>query len=283
MCRTTRSRRWRPSSSAWAATASRRGSSSRASGRGGGRKPRPGAGFVEPVIGAGGVHQPRPGYVEGVADLCARHGALYVIDAVIAGFGRLGSWFGAERFGVQPDMICFAKGVTSGYLPLGGVVVSGRVAEPFWERAGTWFRHGPTYAGHPTCCAAALANLDILEREGLIERGRELERVLADALRPLTRHDLVDEVRAGTGALGAVAFSPEAQAAAPDLVFRVFGACLQRGVIVRPLGDAVALSPPLVIADDEVQLAAQAIAQALEAVAPTVDAGGRQPEPAARP
>src|SRR3954447_13211591 len=239
--------------------------------------------FVEPVIGAGGVHQPRPGYVEGVAELCARHGALYVVDAVIAGFGRLGSWFGAERFGVRPDMICFAKGVTSGYLPLGGVVVSGRVAEPFWERGGTWFRHGATYAGHPTVAAAALANLDILEREGLIERGRELERVLADALRPLTRHDLVDEVRAGTGALGAVAFSPEALAAAPDLVFRVFGACLQRGVIVRPLGDAVALSPPLVIADDEVQLAAQAIAQALEAVAPTVDAGGRQPEPAARP
>jgi putrescine---pyruvate transaminase len=239
--------------------------------------------FVEPVIGAGGVHQPRSGYVEGVAELCARHGALYVIDAVIAGFGRLGTWFGAERFGVQPDMICFAKGVTSGYLPLGGVVVSGRVAEPFWERAGTWFRHGATYAGHPTCCAAALANLDILEREGLIERGRDLERVLADALRPLARHDLVDEIRAGTGALGAVAFSPEALAAAPDLVFRVFGECLQHGVIVRPLGDAVALSPPLVIADDEVQLAAQAIAQALEAVAPTVDAGGRQPEPAARP
>jgi putrescine aminotransferase len=239
--------------------------------------------FVEPVIGAGGVHQPRPGYVEGVAELCARHGALYVIDAVIGAFGRLGTWFAAERFGVQPDMICFAKGVTSGYLPLGGVVVSGRVAEPFWERGGTWFRHGPTYAGHPTCCAAALANLDILDREGLIPRGRELETVLADALRPLADHDLVGEIRAGTGALGAVAFSADAMAAAPDLVFRVVAECKQRGVLVRPLGDAVALSPPLVITDDEVRMAADVVAQALDAVAPGVDAGGRQPEPAARP
>ncbi|HSD78102.1 MAG TPA: aminotransferase class III-fold pyridoxal phosphate-dependent enzyme, partial [Solirubrobacteraceae bacterium] len=198
--------------------------------------------FVEPVIGAGGVHQPRPGYVEGVAELCARHGALYVVDAVIGAFGRLGTWFAAERFGVRPDMICFAKGVTSGYLPLGGVVVSGRVAEPFWERGGTWFRHGATYAGHPTCCAAALANLDILEREGLIARGGELERVLADALRPLAAHPLVGEVRAGTGALAAVALAPAALAAAPDLVFRVFGETKRRGVLDRPLADAVALS-----------------------------------------
>jgi putrescine aminotransferase len=240
--------------------------------------------FVEPVIGAGGVHQPRPGYIEGVAELCARHGALYVIDAVISAFGRLGTWFAAERFGVQPDMITFAKGVTSGYLPLGGVVASARVAEPFWERPGTWFRHGATYAGHPTCCAAAMANLDILEREGLIERGGELETVLADALRPLGDHDLIGEIRAGTGALAAVAFTPDALAAAPDLVFRVFAACKERGVIVRPLGDAVALSPPLVITDDEVRLAADVIAQALDAVAPGVGGGGgRRPEPAARP
>jgi adenosylmethionine-8-amino-7-oxononanoate aminotransferase len=239
--------------------------------------------FVEPVMGAGGVHQPRPGYVEGVAELCARHGALFVVDAVIAAFGRLGTWFGAERFGVRPDLICFAKGVTSGYLPLGGVVASGRVAEPFWERGGTWFRHGATYAGHPTCCAAALANLDVIEREGLLERGRELEGVLAGALRPLAAHDLVGEIRAGTGALGAVAFTADALAAAPDVVFRVFGAARARGVLVRPLGDAVALSPPLTISDDEVALAADAIAGALDAVAPTLDGGGARPEPAGRP
>jgi adenosylmethionine-8-amino-7-oxononanoate aminotransferase len=239
--------------------------------------------FVEPVIGAGGVHQPPAGYIEGVAEICARYGALFVIDAVIGAFGRLGNWFGAERFGVRPDMICFAKGVTSGYLPLGGVVISGRVAEPFWERGGTWFRHGATYAGHPTCCAAALANIDILEREGLLARGKELESVLETALRPLAAHSLVSEVRAGTGALAAVAFEPEALATAPDLVARVHGECKQRGVLVRPLGDAVALSPPLVITDDQVALAADTIAQALDAVAPNLEPAGRQPEPAGRP
>ena len=239
--------------------------------------------FVEPVIGAGGVHQPAPGYIEGVAELCARYGALYVVDAVICAFGRLGTWFAVERFGVQPDLITFAKGVTSGYLPLGGVVASARVAEPFWERPGTWFRHGPTYAGHPTCAAAAMANLDIIEREGLLDRGRELETVLADALRPLGNHDLVGEIRAGTGALAAVAFTSDALAAAPDLVFRVFDACRERGVIVRPLADAVALSPPLVITDDEVRMAADVVGQALDAVAPGIGDGGRQPQPAARP
>ena len=222
--------------------------------------------FVEPVMGAGGVHQPRPGYIEGVAELCERAGALFVLDAVIAGFGRLGTWLGADRFGVRPDLVCFAKGVTSGYLPLGGVLVSGRVAEPFWDRGGTVFRHGPTYSAHPTCCAAALANLDILEREGLLTRGRELEDEIAAALRPLGDHGLAGEVRAGIGALGAVAFAPEALRERPDLPARVFAHARDRGVLVRPLGDAVAISPPLVITREQVGEAAAAIADALDAV-----------------
>jgi putrescine---pyruvate transaminase len=239
--------------------------------------------FVEPVIGAGGVHQPRPGYVEGVAELCARHGALFVVDAVIGAFGRLGTWFAAERFGVRPDLICFAKGVTSGYLPLGGVVVSGRVAEPFWERGGTWFRHGATYAGHPTVAAAALANLDILEREGLVTRALELEGVLASALGELTGHELAGEARAGIGLLGALAFDRGALEVAPDLPFRVFGEAKARGLFVRPLGDAVALSPPLVIGEDELRGAVATIGDALDAVAPHLEEGGRAPEPAGRP
>jgi putrescine---pyruvate transaminase len=223
--------------------------------------------FVEPVIGAGGVHQPRPGYVEGVAELCARTGVLFVLDAVIGAFGRLGTWFAAERFGVRPDLLCFAKGVTSGYLPLGGVLVGARVAEPFWDDGGLLFRHGPTYSGHPTCCAAALANLDILEGEGLIERGRELEGPLARALATLGSHELVGEVRAGIGALGAVAFAPDALAAAPALPQQVFAQARDRGVLVRPLGDGVALSPPLVITEQEIDHAAQVIGEALDAVA----------------
>ena len=164
------------------------------------------AAFVmEPVTGAGGVHVPRAGYVEGVAELCRRHDVLLVIDAVICGFGRLGTWFGIERFDVRPDMITFAKGLTSGYLPLGGVVVSGEVAAPWWTTPGErTLRHGPTYSGHPTCCAAAMATLDIYEREDLIPRGQVLETTLLEALAPLTSHPSVHEVRAGLGLLGAV-------------------------------------------------------------------------------
>ena len=140
--------------------------------------------FCEPVIGAGGVHPPPDGYIQGVADLCAEHGILLVIDSVICGFGRLGTWFGVERWeDVKPAMITFAKGVTSGYIPLGGVVASDEIAAPYWaEPGGPTFRHGATYAGHPTACAAALEVIDIYEREELIPRGRELEQPLYDAL-----------------------------------------------------------------------------------------------------
>jgi putrescine aminotransferase len=227
--------------------------------------------FVEPVIGAGGVLLPPPGYIEGVAALCERTGVLFVCDSVIAGFGRLGSWFGIERFGVRPDLLTFAKGVTSGYLPLGGVVVGAKVAAPFWDE-GAWFRHGPTYSGHPTVCAAALANLDIMEREGLLERGNELEGEMAAALAPLADHALVGEIRAGIGALGAVAFSHDALAEAPDLAQRTFAAARERGVLVRGLADAVALSPPLVITREQVDRAAEVIGDALDVVARDVPA-----------
>jgi len=227
--------------------------------------------FVEPVIGAGGVLLPPPGYIEDVAALCQRTGVLFVCDSVIAGFGRLGSWFGIERFGVRPDLLTFAKGVTSGYLPLGGVVVGAKVAAPFWDE-GAWFRHGPTYSGHPTVCAAALANLDIMEREGLLERANELEGEMAAALAPLADHALVGEIRAGIGALGAVAFSRDALAEAPDLAQRTFAAARERGVLVRGLADAVALSPPLVITREQVDRAAEVIGDALDVVARDVPA-----------
>ena len=163
--------------------------------------------FCEPVMGAGGVYPPAEGYIQGVADLCAEHGVLLVIDSVICAFGRLGTWFGVERWpDVRPDLITFAKGVTSGYLPLGGVLVSGAVAAPFFERpGGPMLRHGATYAGHPTVCAAALAVLDIYDAEGTIERGRMLEGPLTEVLAPLADHPAVAEVRSGTGLLGAVA------------------------------------------------------------------------------
>ena len=165
-------------------------------------------------------------------------------------------------------MITFAKGVTSGYLPLGGVVISGTIAAPFWDEPNPpWFRHGPTYAGHPTCCAVALANLDIIEREGLLARGLELQDEIAAALRPFESHALVGEVRAGTGALGAVALSGEALVREPKAPQRVFAHARDRGVLVRPLGDGVAISPPLIATREDVETAASAISDALDAVA----------------
>lgn len=219
--------------------------------------------FAEPVIGAGGVYPPPDDYLEGVAAVCEEYDLLFVADSVICGFGRLGSWFGVERWSLAPDMIVFAKGVTSGYLPLGGVVVSTRVAEPFWSQSGHVFRHGATYAGHPACCAAALANLDILERENLIPRGAELENVLFDALSRLRDHELVTEIRGGTGLMGAVGLDLDAGA---GIVSEVFAATRERGLLTRPLGAGLAMSPPLTIEPDEIEQMATTIGEALDAV-----------------
>jgi putrescine---pyruvate transaminase len=227
--------------------------------------------FVEPVVGAGGVYPPPPGYMEGVARVCAATGVLLIVDAVICAFGRLGTWFAAERWAVQPDMIVFAKGVTSGYLPLGGVIVSGHVAEPFWAEPGQWFRHGPTYSGHASCCAAALANLDILERENLIPRARELERTLLNALAPLGDHPLVAEVRGGTGLMAAVGLEESVEVA------DVFAALRQRAILARPLGRAIAFSPPLTITPQQIALIGDTMREALDAV---LTAGGAAVAPA---
>jgi putrescine aminotransferase len=222
--------------------------------------------FIEPVIGAGGVYPPAPGYMEGVAKVCADTGVLLIIDSVICAFGRLGTWFGAERWSLRPDMIVFAKGVTSGYLPLGGVVVSARVAEPFWSESGNWFRHGPTYSGHASCCAAALANLDILEREDLIPRGRELEQPLLDSLAPLADHPLVKDVRGGTGLMAAVEFEQ------PAMVPEVFAALRDRDVLARPQPRGLAFSPPLIVTVEQLGLIGDAMREALDAV---LEAPGR--------
>ena len=214
--------------------------------------------FVEPVIGAGGVYPPAPGYIEGVAGLCERTGALLVADSVICAFGRLGTWFGVERWNVEPAMIVFAKGVTSGYLPLGGVMVSERIAEPFWrEPGGPIFRHGVTYAGHPTCCAAAIANIKLLERDGLLERGREQEHALLDALAPLAADDLVSEVRGGVGMMAAVELTAEARDRHAGAISSVWMGAREAGVMVRPSRTTVAVSPPLTAGPEHFELIAQ--------------------------
>lgn len=232
--------------------------------------------FIEPVIGAGGVHPPAPGYVESVSEICRRHGVLLVVDAVICGFGRLGTWYGIERFDVVPDMIVFAKGVTSGYLPLGGVVVSDRVAEPFWSGpGGPVLRHGVTYSGHPAVCAAALANIEILERDGLLDRGREEERALLDALLPLGGSPMVETVRGGLGLLAAIELDSRTLERFPDAVATVAGGARGRGVLVRPLARGLACSPPLTATGEHFGLMAEAIEAGLAELESALEKSGR--------
>ena len=216
--------------------------------------------FCEPVIGTGGVIPPPPGYLEEARRLCSVHDVLFVADEVITGFGRVGAIFGCTRFGIEPDLMVMAKGITSGYLPLGAVAVGPRVAEPFWSGASELvFRHGLTYSGHATGCAVALAHLDILERESIVEQAAALEAVLVNALAPLAAHPLVSEVRAGVGVIAGVQLTDQA------LADRVKARCLEAGFLMRVItGATLQISPPLITQPSEIQAIVDAIANALD-------------------
>jgi len=201
--------------------------------------------FAEPVIGAGGVYPPAEGYLAELRALCDEHGAYLVLDEVICGFGRLGAWSGGEHYGVHADLTTFAKGVTSGYIPLGGVLLAPSVHEPLSADPTTMLMHGYTYSGHATACAAALACLNITEREGLLQRATEIGKRLSEGLQGLSEDGLVAEVR-GAGAMWAVQLHPGVDAVA------VRDRVLNAGVIVRPIGSALAMCPPLVITDEDV-------------------------------
>jgi putrescine aminotransferase len=230
---------------------------------------RVGAFIGEPVIGAGGVVPPPDGYWERVQRACDAHGTLLIADEVVTGYGRTGPWFASERFGIEPDIVTTAKGLTSGYLPLGAVLCGARVRDVLWADDAGPFRHGYTYSGHAAGCAVALANLDIIEREGLRDRVRELEPVLAESLSGLEDAPLVEETRS-VGLLGAVQLTAEARAEDPGLADRVVSELQDAGVLVRSLvGHSLQISPPFVITEREVNLLAEAIGAALERVAAT--------------
>jgi adenosylmethionine-8-amino-7-oxononanoate aminotransferase len=220
--------------------------------------------FCEPVIGAGGVYAPPEGYLEGVREVCRDAGVLFVADEVITGFGRVGSWFASARWNLEPDLMTTAKGITSGYLPMGAVIAAPWIAEPFYDgTAGLW-RHGYTYSGHATAAAAALANLDILEREALTDRAKALETELADALAPLEQHDLISEVRRGVGVLAAVQLDPDAIASDATLPARLVAACREHGVLTRALGTgALQISPALILNASETTELVEGISTAL--------------------
>ncbi len=217
--------------------------------------------FCEPVIGAGGVYPPPEDYLAAVRKVCTEYDILFVADEVVTGYGRIGgSWFASTRFGLEPDLVTTAKGLTSGYLPMGAVFVSPKVSEPFFKPdAGVWWRHGYTYSGHATAAVVALANLEVIEREGLLEEASRLESTLAAALSPLAAHHRVAEVRCGVGALAAVQLADPAEA--PGLAKALRG----HMVATRAVGaGGIQFSPAFVMTDDEVHQMAVAVAATLD-------------------
>ena len=213
--------------------------------------------LTEPLQGAGGVYPPPPGYLEGARRLCDQHGALLIFDEVITGFGRMGTWFAAQHYSVTPDLLCFAKGVTSGYQPLGGVLVGPRVRDAIESDPGFVLRHGYTYSGHAAVCAAALANLDIIEREGLLGRALHLGERLRDGLESLARDGAIAGVR-GDGGVWAAALHPGHDC------FAVRDAMIAKGSIVRAINtDTNAFCPPLVTTDAEIDRLLDAFEQSL--------------------
>ncbi|MDP7116985.1 MAG: aminotransferase class III-fold pyridoxal phosphate-dependent enzyme [Acidimicrobiales bacterium] len=209
--------------------------------------------LTEPVQGAGGVHPPVDGYLEGLRHLCDDNGALLIFDEVICGFGRTGSWFGAQTFGVTPDLMTFAKGVTSGYQPLSGVTVSLSVCSEL-EEPGFLLRTGYTYSGHQASCAAGIANIELMEAEGLVDRVDSIGERLRAGLTALEGDGLLESWR-GMGAIYAAELGRDAVSARDKM--------LEAGVIVRPMGTCLAICPPLVITDDEIGRIIDAMADAL--------------------
>ena len=215
--------------------------------------------FAEPVLGAGGVVVPPSRYARETRAICERHGILYVADEVVTAFGRLGAWFASsDVFGIQPDIIVCAKGLTSGYQPLGAAIFSDAIydtiAAPGHDR---WFTNGYTYSGHPVACAAALKNIEIIEREALLARVRDdVGPYFMEALGGLRDLPTVGDVR-GRGLMACVVnvADKETRAEFPDEVNigkRISDAAEARGLLVRPIGNLNVLSPPLTITRDEI-------------------------------
>jgi adenosylmethionine-8-amino-7-oxononanoate aminotransferase len=217
--------------------------------------------ITEPVQGAAGVYPPVEGYLAETRRLCDQHGALLIFDEVITGFGRLGTWFAAEHYGVVPDLTTFAKGVTSGYQPLGGVIVGRRVREALEADPSFILRHGYTYSGHPAACAAALVNLDIIEREGLLAEARRMGARLEQGLKAIEADGNVDRIRGDVAIFGAALHEGHDAMAVRDRM-------LELGVITRAIGtDTVTFCPPFVTTDDQVDRIVDALATALAEIA----------------
>ena len=225
--------------------------------------------IAEPIQGAGGVVIPPDSYWPEISRICAEREILLIADEVICGFGRTGAWWGSDTYSITPDLMSIAKGMTSGYIPMGGVLISDRVAGPVMEKAGEFF-HGYTYSGHPAACAAGLANLAIMQRERLVERVRDdVGPYLAQAWATLADHPLAGEVRT-KGLLGALELVRDKDSRArfePGVGARCRNLSVEHGLVMRAVGETMIVSPPLVISRAEIdELVARARA-ALDSLA----------------
>jgi taurine--2-oxoglutarate transaminase len=229
--------------------------------------------LLETVVGTNGVLIPPDSYLPGVRDLCDEHGILLILDEVMVGFGRVGEWFAADHWNVAPDLLTFAKGVNSGYVPLGGVVMTEAIAETFGERA---YQGGLTYSGHPLACAAAVGAIQAMEEDGVIEHAARIGAdVLGPGLRALAvRHASVGEVR-GLGCFyalelvrnpatreGLVPFNASGDAAKP--MVEVVNACKSRGLWPFAHFNRIHMAPPLIVTEDEVGRALSILDEALD-------------------
>ena len=213
--------------------------------------------LTEAVQGAAGVYPPNDGYLDEARRLCDQHGALLIFDEVITGFGRLGTWFAAEHFDVVPDLTAFAKGVTSGYMPLGGVIVGRRVGEALESDRDFILRHGYTYSGHAAACAAGLKNIEILEKNKLLRAASAMGYRLERGLRAIADDGGVDHVR-GVGAVFAVGLRGDQNA------LQLRDAMLKAGVITRAIGtDTITYCPPLVTTDEQIDTIVDVLAEAV--------------------
>ncbi|MEP3276898.1 MAG: aspartate aminotransferase family protein [Stappiaceae bacterium] len=237
--------------------------------------------IAEPVQGAGGVIIPPDTYWPEIGRICQERDILLVADEVICGFGRLGTWFGSEHFGIQPDLMPIAKGLSSGYLPIGGVMVSDKMADVFINEGDEFF-HGFTYSGHPACCAAALVNLEIMQKERIVERVKEdIGPYFQNKWQSLAEHPLVGEARM-VGLMGALELVPDTKkprATKFSDTGDVGGLCrdisFSNGLVMRAVRDSMIVSPPLVITHDETDTFIKLVKKTLDDTYAELDRQGK--------
>ncbi len=226
--------------------------------------------IAEPIMGAGGVIVPPEGYHKRMLEIVHAHDIKYISDEVVTAFGRLGHMFASEDvFGIEPDIITTAKGLTSGYQPLAATILSDEIYDVISQEGGT-FLHGMTYSGHPAACACALANIEVMEREQIPQRVRQTGKRFEAGVKALAGHDLVREVR-GSHFMAAVEFQrPKGVADDVDISQLIADAAREHGLIVRPIPDAIVLSPPLILTEEQIADLLQALKDSIQMVHTTL-------------